>query len=440
MAGIALADRTKRKVLREPLAFSDIGELTQVFTHPALYIPFAGPFAVYGGATAMICGVLLLGALEPAYIITPIALRVTIFAALLAFLYAVSRPPLLLHVAAALRQLSATGDLQTDCARFGLLGTILIYGSIARAERPDLRARVSPRLCCVRAQRTDSSRPVVLIQNESFFDIARLGQANTADTLPCFKAGQTQAQAQGRLIVPAWGANTMRTEFAVLSGLGEDDIGYDRYNPYHKLARNPVNSLAWRMRSRGYHTVCIHPYDRRFYRRDIVMPCLGFDMFLGIEAFDSGSRQAGLASDPVLAQRILTLLEHTSGPLFIFGISMGNHGPWPHHDNSSRPFANTALQSFVAGLRQADRMLQILSEAPAIANASGLLAFYGDHQPSLPALAGAGRMDGNATDYIIRDYSRPPTSSDTNVRCDLPANALGSAILRYIDAPIGIRP
>src|SRR5690348_8577105 len=38
-AGFALADRTKREVLREPVVFSEMSELRYLFTHPQLYLP-----------------------------------------------------------------------------------------------------------------------------------------------------------------------------------------------------------------------------------------------------------------------------------------------------------------------------------------------------------------------------------------------------------------
>ena len=41
--GFALADHSKRQALREPVVFSDMSELEHVFTHPHLYLPFAGP-------------------------------------------------------------------------------------------------------------------------------------------------------------------------------------------------------------------------------------------------------------------------------------------------------------------------------------------------------------------------------------------------------------
>src|SRR5438477_3282953 len=65
-AGFALADRTKREVLREPVVFSEMSELRHVFTHPQLYLPFAGPALVIGGAAAAIALCIALFSFEPA--------------------------------------------------------------------------------------------------------------------------------------------------------------------------------------------------------------------------------------------------------------------------------------------------------------------------------------------------------------------------------------
>ena len=53
-SGFALADIAKREALREPVVFSDVSELRHVFTHPHLYLPFAGPILVVGGALASV--------------------------------------------------------------------------------------------------------------------------------------------------------------------------------------------------------------------------------------------------------------------------------------------------------------------------------------------------------------------------------------------------
>src|SRR5437660_9486784 len=65
-AGFALADRTKREVLHEPVVFSEMSELRHVFTHPQLYLPFAGPALVIGGAAAATALCIALLSFEPA--------------------------------------------------------------------------------------------------------------------------------------------------------------------------------------------------------------------------------------------------------------------------------------------------------------------------------------------------------------------------------------
>jgi len=64
-AGFALADRTKREALREPVVFSEMSELRHLFTHPHLYLPFAGPALVGGGAAVAIAICVVLLSFEP---------------------------------------------------------------------------------------------------------------------------------------------------------------------------------------------------------------------------------------------------------------------------------------------------------------------------------------------------------------------------------------
>src|SRR3954453_17923686 len=64
-AGFCLADHTMRETLHEPVVFSESVELPQVFTHPHLYLPFAGPGLVTAGALAALSAALGLLVFEP---------------------------------------------------------------------------------------------------------------------------------------------------------------------------------------------------------------------------------------------------------------------------------------------------------------------------------------------------------------------------------------
>jgi hypothetical protein len=433
-AGLMLADRTKRAALREPVVFSDIDEFFQLFRHPQLYLPFAGTGRVIAGALAGVGALALLVAVEPpawtwALWHGPLA------AALLAAAgAAVMQPPLLAPVAAALERFALSGDPTPDTRAIGLLAAQFAYGMIARAERPGRRGAAAPPAAPARPRPAPPRLPIILVQSESFFDARRLHPTIPRDLLPSFDACRAAALQWGRLAVPGWGANTMRTEFAALTGLSDAELGFDRFNPYHAFARRPVASLAWRLRAHGYRTICLHPFDRRFFRRDRAMPNLGFDAFIGPEAFVGAARSGLYVTDLEVGRRILDLVGADGPAVFVFAITMENHGPWlePAADGRRGPDAlagiaqAAALGQYLDGLRAADRMLAMLTGA-FDRDRPALIGFYGDHLPSLPGVFDALGFEDARTDYVIwRAGGDRPAQHDLAAH-QLPDVLLGSA-------------
>jgi sulfatase-like protein len=234
----------------------------------------------------------------------------------------------------------------------------------------------------------------------------------------------------GRLEVPAWGANTMRAEFAVLSGTGEEALGLDRFNPYHGLARLPLASQVWRLRNAGYRTICLHPFDRGFFRRDLAMPALGFERFHGRETL-GGSRRPPYAADPDLAGHILRVLDEAGPRVFIFAITMGNHGPWSAagppaprlFDPATVPQGGELLR-YLDGLRRSDEMLRRLIAGLEQRRSDALLGWYGDHLPSLPLALRHFGLDDWASDYAVWSAGTQPS-----LRRDLAARELGRLLV-----------
>ena len=151
--------------------------------------------------------------------------------------------------------------------------------------------------------------PVVVVQSESFFDARRIMETPPAGYLKHFDRMSTEARYSGRLRVPAWGANTLRTEFAFLSGIPDEAMGVDRFNPYLGYCAKPVWTIASYLRSIGYRTVCIHPYHKSFFRRDKAYPHLGFDEFIDIASFKESDRIGPYTSDAAVAAKIEALLK-----------------------------------------------------------------------------------------------------------------------------------
>ncbi|HZK91350.1 MAG TPA: LTA synthase family protein [Stellaceae bacterium] len=473
-AGFAFVDRTMRDTLREPIVFSALSELPQVFTHPQLYLPFAGTGLVLGGVAAAIFagGSLLLA--EPALMAPHPLGALALFVLVAALLRRLGREPWLGGAARALRRLHPTGEPFADAARLGPVAMLIVHGIVARAERPLRQARLAPRSAPIRPA---GMRPVVLIQCESFFNARRALPTLPRDFLAGYEAA-CDGGAYGRLDVPAWGANTMRAEFASLTGIDDAALGYDRFNPYHALARVPIRSQVWRLREAGYRTICLHPFDRRFFRRDLAMPALGFEQFLGRETL-GGSRTPPYQSDPELAAHILRIIENSGPRVFIFAITMGNHGPWlkshslppglsrectallangwPEEGVNAHGLSpwtegprvkpgqriddisaligrhipqRQHLLRYLAGLRQSDVLLRLLIDGLEQRQPHALLGFYGDHLPSLPRAFSHLGFDDWRSDYAIWSGA-----GGVSRRRDLAAHQLGRVLVDCALAP-----
>ncbi|HEX6443005.1 MAG TPA: LTA synthase family protein [Stellaceae bacterium] len=440
-SGLALADQVMRDTLREPVVFSEMSELPQVFTHPHLYLPFAGPGLVIGGAAGAVALGLALLLLEPPVWTPEPGVALLLAAVALAAGWLMSRQPLLGTLGAFLRRLAPTGEPFADAERLGPLGMLLTHTIVARSERARRRAALGAP--AIGRRDCDRDVPVVLVQCESFFDVRRISPSLPGDLLPGVDACMATGAMSGRLEVPGWGANTMRTEFAVLTGIPEGELGYDRFNPYYALARSPVTSQVWRLRQAGYRTICLHPFDRRFFRRDLAMPALGFEQFLGRETL-GGSRRPPYYSDPDLARDILRLIDAEGPRTFLFAITMANHGPWLDTGRPIDPVIaglfdrahvpqRAALLRYLDGLRRSDEMLQILMTGLEQSRSPAILGFYGDHLPSLSQAYAHFGFDEPHSDYLIW----PGEKGVAPLRCDLPAHRLGAVI---VDALLGEHP
>lgn len=433
--GMGVADRIKRIVLGEPVVFADRAELIEVVRHPRLYLAFVGMWQMVAGTAACILVVGGLVWIEPAawdagiFFLWP---RLILAALIGRLLFRIpSRPPLVDWLAVRYQRFEPSRDPIADCRRFGVFATCFFHATIARHERPErqraAQARDWPPLPDI--------GPIVIVQGESFVDPRQLDPSFAA-LVPAFAQLQREAAVHGHLTVPCWGANTIRSELAMLTGLGGQDIGLDSFNPYEYFARVPLPSLASAARAAGYRTICIHPYQPGFYYRDTVMPLLGFDRFIGIEGFAGAARTGPYVGDVVVAERMAGLIAEYGPKILIFAITMQNHGPWDAAHEAIDPVAlplewgdvpqKIAMGRWLRHLASTDAMIPILRRA---IGEKGWLIFYGDHQPSL---AGPFHVAG-ATDKRS-DYAIWQASGAAGDRVDLAAEDIAAAFMKAAGA------
>jgi phosphoglycerol transferase MdoB-like AlkP superfamily enzyme len=228
----------------------------------------------------------------------------------------------------------------------------------------------------------------------------------------------------------------VRTEFAFLCGIGENELGVHRFNPYRAIAAGwKVLSLASCLKRLGYRTVCIHPFPASFYRRDRVYPRLGFDEFLDIRAFGGAAQFGPYIGDAAVTDRIETALRGACGPTFLFAITMENHGPL-HLERvvppdigelyaRSPPVGCDDLTIYLRHLRNADRMISRLRQMLERCERPASLCWYGDHVPIMPAVYETFGAPQGEVDYVLWDNRRAERAKEREIHAhDLALNWL----------------
>lgn len=446
-AAIVVVNNAKYAALKEPLVFSDFALLRQAIAHPALYVNYIGLGNIIMVVAAAI-GAIAAGLIfEPTVISrdTPDDFFPTFAYLFVVFgmIYAITRGPLRATFSQLLRRFGAKADVREDMDKLSLVVCLILYFFVANEpdDKPAAgtgqafrrrRALARARQPAVAWGNPASLPNIVVVQSESFFDVRRVHPSIPRDVLARWDAINASAAYRGRLTVPAWGANTMRTEFAVLSGLPNEALGVHRFNPYLSLGKKPIWTMAHQLRAMGYKTVCVHPYASNFFDRDQVFPNLGFDAFLDIRDFDGAATFGPYIADLAVADKITDVLAGHDGPVFVFAITMENHGKWEMDRLSAVApeviqaplLGSPELAMYVRHVANADAMAGRLVDALEAAPRDGVFCMFGDHVPSLPKAFNEAGFRSGRTDYVVWRSGRPQVRS-----LDIGADTLGRLVL-----------
>lgn len=402
---LTVVSNAKYKSLREPFIAQDYDYFLDTLRFPRLYLPFLGLKNFCLAALFFVLALLGFWMEEPP------ASRFSLQGQLGGSLVLLLGTAVLLS-----RQRNhaslAVFDPEKDLQTLGLLPSLWLYA---------LASRTLPYVRSPFASATVMTHPrphLIAIQSESFFDARHLFAGIRPDVLRTFDALRMEASSYGPLDVPAWGANTIRTEFSFLTGIAAQTLGVHRFNPYRAIARGwSVDALPLFLKKRGYRTVCVHPYWGNFYGRKYVLPRLGFDTFLDIGAFQGAQRAGAYISDIEVAKKILDLLKGATEPLFIFAITMENHGPLQFDHIANMEIENfysaypdkmyRDLNKYLYHLKNADIMLCMLKTAFNKLSLPVSFCFYGDHVPIMPEVYKNLRDPGDVPYFLWRNmYAR----------------------------------
>ncbi len=300
-------------------------------------------------------------------------------------------------------------------------------------------------------------RPNLLyVQLESFFDVNYVkGLTFSENPLPHFTALK-ESGIRGFLSVNHIGGGTANTEFEILTGMNLDHFGFGEYPYTTILKERACESIAASLRKLGWRTHAIHNHTGTFYDRHIAYSNLGFDTFTPVEMMNGVTlNPLGWEEDAVLTGEILSALDSTAGPDFVFTVTVQGHGNYPSEapgegasftgshsgwdpDNALITVYGADDEEqlhqftyYVNQLRETDRFIGELTLALEARAEPTVVVFYGDHMPSI-GLTEDGLSAGSLyqTEYVI--WSNTDRLPETGDGRDLDANQLSAYVQQLL--------
>ncbi|NLR72472.1 LTA synthase family protein [Novosphingobium sp. ERN07] len=407
-AGSALAlvglftmiSNAKRAMLGEALVFSDLALLGAVFRHPQFY---------FSALTRVQKTLLALAA--PVVPLLLLAVFVPELTPHLAGLAVIGASAIMLRAAVRARpwsDLARQPDSEADVQRHGLIPTVFLHWLRWRETgdphpAPPVEAAVQ------------NDELVILIQCESFADPADLfGEA--APSLPALDGARALAWSYGKLAVHGFGAYTMRTEYGVLFGRSEAELGFRRFDPFLTATGEASYALPARLNGAGWRSIFVHPHDMRFYNRAEIMAAGGFSELVGEERFAQPAADEGrYVTDAAMADEILRLAADAACPTLIYAVTIENHGPW------NAAAGDDPRSVYLRLLGKGDAMLAKLSDGLRALKRPATLVFFGDHRPSIPGLCDPGNERHTPFVVLRFDACGKPVKGNGSVQTFTPA-------------------
>jgi len=287
---------------------------------------------------------------------------------------------------------------------------------------------------------------IIFIMNESFADLEYLGDIATETDLLPFLHGMEENVIKGWTYVPVFGAGTSGSEYEALTG---NTMAFlvPGSTAYQTNVQKGEQGIVSSLKSQGYRTVALHPYEPENWNREEVYSDMGFDEFLSEKNW--GSRIEMLrwcASDRTAYDKIIELQKETDGKLFAFLVTMQNHGGYASEwaDFPDRVKLNYERQypqaeQYLALLQESDKVFGELVEYFRKVEEPTMLIMFGDHQAQIETefyeeLLGKGlkelsfeeQQDRYVTPFVI--WTNYDMEEQYDVR--MSTNYLGSYILR----------
>lgn len=242
---------------------------------------------------------------------------------------------------------------------------------------------------------------VIMVMSEAFSEVTNnelFSFAEGEEPLKFYNSLKSSDRAiTGNIVVPNFGAGTANTEFDVITGMQTNMIGESGASAFRVL-NHDIDSIFRVYLEDGYQTEFIHPGQNWFYNRQNVYKYFGAEKLVFSDSFENAERKGNWVTDAAVLDMMQQEFEaamKTGQPYFNYTVTIQNHMsytadkygdykfPYVKLKQDIAPVARTMLSVYSEGARDADAMLQSLTEFYDSREEPVLLVFFGDHLPNL---------------------------------------------------------
>ena len=264
-----------------------------------------------------------------------------------------------------------------------------ISQAVSEAEDATSDGMISKEVAASEDASKNVSPSVIVIMNESFADLSVLGDFVSDDYLASFYDIDDYLL-RGMVYPSVCGGGTCNSEFEFLTGSSMANVKAGIY-PYLNYDLSNASNLVQVFNNLGYQTVAFHPYQAENWNRINVYNSFGFQEFLSQEDMTDKEILSWTISDHSDFEKIKEIYENRTAPLFLFNVTMQNHGGYNVPIRSDVELVSIEKQysgysdviNYLTLIREsADAFKELLNYFAAQPDPV-IICMFGDHQPIL---------------------------------------------------------
>lgn len=231
---------------------------------------------------------------------------------------------------------------------------------------------------------------IIVIMNESFTDFHNLNGISQIDDSLSFFNSLSENTIRGNLYVPVFGGKTTNSEYEFLTGFS---MAHQKGSPLSMMGTIKRPSIVDFMKGNGYTTLGMHMASGNNYHRDKVYESLGFDETLFLDDVNSPLTIHNHATDEWNYEELIEYYEkHNTEKLFVFNVTMQNHGGYDFDFEKETKRRTVDLSSY-GSFREAENYLSLLNMSDEAfeelisyfenVDKNTMICMFGDHMPKV---------------------------------------------------------